>query len=55
MLEETGWFMGDFQKAFGELVKEGKARNIDDDKGRRRSQFIHYKENSGKGERLVRI
>jgi three-Cys-motif partner protein len=55
MIEETGWFMGDFQKAFGELVKDGKARNLDDDKGRRRSQFVHYKENSGKGEKLVRI
>lgn len=55
MLEESGWFMGDFQRAFGELVKDSKARNIDDDKGRRRSQFVHYKENSGKGERLVKI
>lgn len=55
MLEETGWFMGDFQKAFGELVKDGKARNLNDDKGRRRSQFVHYKENSGKGEKLVKI
>jgi len=55
MLEETGWFMGDFQKAFGELVKVGKARNLNDDKGRRRSQFVHYKENSGKGEKLAKI
>ena len=55
MLEETGWFMGDFQKAFGELVKDGKAGNLNDDKGRRRSQFVHYKENSGKGEKLVKI
>jgi three-Cys-motif partner protein len=55
MLEETGWFMKDFQKAFGELVKDGKARNIDDEKGKRRSQFVHYERNSGKGERLVKI
>jgi three-Cys-motif partner protein len=55
MLEETGWFMRDFQKAFGELAKAGKARNLDDSTGRRRSQFVHYEENGGKGERLVRI
>jgi hypothetical protein len=55
MLEETGWFMGDFQKAFSELAKAGRARNLDDLKGKRRSQFVHYEENSGKGERLVKI
>lgn len=55
MIEETDWFMGDFQKAFDELVKESNARNLDDLKGMRRSQFVHYKENSGKGERLVKI
>jgi hypothetical protein len=47
--------MRDFQKAFGELAKAGKARNLDDSTGRRRSQFVHYEENGGKGERLVRI
>ncbi|MDA8083294.1 MAG: hypothetical protein M0024_06525 [Nitrospiraceae bacterium] len=55
MLEETGWFIGDLQKALGELVTDCKARNLDDDKGRRRSQFVHYKGNSGRGERLVNI
>ena len=29
MLENTEWFPGDFQKAFGELTKEGKVRNLD--------------------------
>lgn len=29
MLENTEWFPGDFQKAFGELAKEGKVRNLD--------------------------
>lgn len=55
MLEETGWFMGDFQRAFGELAKAGNARNLDDLSGRRRSQFVHYEENGGKGERLVKL
>lgn len=29
MLEQTEWFPGDFQKAFAELVKEGKVKNLD--------------------------
>lgn len=29
MLEETGWFISDFQNAFRELVTEGKAKNLD--------------------------
>jgi len=29
MLESTEWFPGDFQKAFSELAKEGKVRNLD--------------------------
>ncbi len=29
MLENTEWFPGDFQRAFGELTKEGKVRNLD--------------------------
>lgn len=29
MLEETGWFISDFQSAFRELEKEGKAKNLD--------------------------
>jgi three-Cys-motif partner protein len=53
MLEETGWFMGDFQKAFGELVKDGKAQNLDDQTSKRRSRFVHYETNSGHGERLA--
>lgn len=28
MLEETGWFVSDFQNAFRELEKEGKAKNL---------------------------
>lgn len=29
MLEQTDWFPGDFQKAFAELEKEGKVKNLD--------------------------
>lgn len=29
MLEETGWFISDFQNAFRELDTEGKAKNLD--------------------------
>lgn len=29
MLEETGWFVSDFQKAFNELISEGKVENLD--------------------------
>ena len=29
MLEETGWFPGDFQRALGNLMEAGKVRNLD--------------------------
>jgi hypothetical protein len=54
MLEETDWFIGDIQSAFGELEEEGKVRNIDS-KGKRRTNFVHFEENKGKGEQLVRL
>jgi three-Cys-motif partner protein len=54
MLEETDWFIGDIQSAFGELEEEGKTRNIDS-KGKRRTSFVHFEENKGKGEQLVRL
>lgn len=53
MLEDTGWFVGDFQRAFGELESEGKVKNCDR-KGRRRINFVHFEENRSKGELLVR-
>lgn len=53
MLEETGWFEGDFQAAFGELEKEGRAKNLDT-KGRRRTKFVHFDAHNNKGERLVK-
>ena len=52
MLEETGWFESNFQEAFHELQKEGKAKNLDDaEKSKRRSKFVHFNEN----ERLIKV
>jgi three-Cys-motif partner protein len=53
MLEETGWFEGDFQAAFGELEKEGRVKNLDAT-GRRRTKFVHFTEHGNRGELLVR-
>lgn len=41
MLEETGWLIRDFQQAFGELLAEGMAENVDA-RGRRRTHFVHF-------------
>ena len=50
MLEETEWFPGDLQKAFGELVKEGKVRNLDA-KRARPVKAVNFE----KGETLERV
>jgi three-Cys-motif partner protein len=55
MLEETGWFESDLQAAFGELVAEGQATNLDDEKKRRRKKYIHFDADHNQGERLVRL
>jgi hypothetical protein len=55
MLEETGWFESDLQTAFGELMGEGKAANVDDEKKRRRKKYIHFDANHNEGERLTRL
>jgi hypothetical protein len=54
MLEETGWFESDLQKAFGELLSEGKVENLDSGP-KRRSRFVHFDENRNKGERLRKL
>lgn len=51
MLEETRWFEGDIQTAFGELEKEGMVKNFDA-KNKRRKRFVHFTANGGKGERI---
>jgi three-Cys-motif partner protein len=47
MLEETDWFPSDLQRALGDLMREGRVRNLDA-VGRRRTRFVHF----DKGERL---
>jgi len=54
MLEETAWFEKDLQKAFGDLEREGKVKNLEST-GRRRTKFVHFADNRSKGERLVRL
>jgi hypothetical protein len=54
MLEETGWFESDFQKAFGELLSEGKVENLDMGT-KRRSRFVHFDANRNKGERRRKL
>jgi three-Cys-motif partner protein len=41
MLEETGWFVSDFQKAFNELINEGKVENLDASR-KRPVHAIHF-------------
>lgn len=50
MLEETGWFESDFQKAFGELARKGLVKNLDGTP-KRRSKFVYFKD----GEQLVKV
>jgi len=49
MLEETGWQISDFQRAFGQLLAAGKAENTDA-RGKRPKHFVHF----DKAERLRR-
>jgi len=51
MLEETGWFMDDFQKAFLELEREGKVRNLAST-GMRTGDPVRYWANGNRGEFL---
>jgi hypothetical protein len=55
MLEETCWFEGDFQRAFGNLQRAGKVKNVDDHSQRRRTKFVHFQENRNQGELLVKV
>jgi three-Cys-motif partner protein len=50
MLEETGWFISDFQKAFNELISEGKVKNLDAPR-KRPVHAVHFE----KGELLRRL
>jgi hypothetical protein len=56
MLEETDWFISDFQIAFKELLDEGKVENIDARNiKRRKTLFVYYKADYNRGELLKRI
>jgi three-Cys-motif partner protein len=55
MLEETGWFESDLQMAFGELEKEGKVANLDDEKHRRLKKFVHFDADYNQGENLIKV
>jgi three-Cys-motif partner protein len=56
MIEETDWFISDFQIAFKELLDEGKVENIDAKNIERRlTQFVKFTVNNGYGESLKKI
>jgi len=54
MLEETGWFISDLQKAFKKLEKEGLAQNLNS-KRNRPKHAIHFDTNNGNGEFLRKM
>jgi hypothetical protein len=54
MLEETGWFMEDFQRAFLELEREGKVRNLAST-GMRTGNPVRYWANGNRGEVLEKV
>jgi len=54
MLEETGWFMDDFQKAFLELEHEGMVKNLAST-GMRTGDPVRYWANGNRGEFLEKI
>ena len=54
MLEETGWFMDDFQRAFSELEREGKVRNLAST-GMRTGNPVRYWANGNRGEVLEKV
>jgi predicted ester cyclase len=54
MLEETRWYIIDFQKAFNGLLSEGKVKNLSSTR-KRPVHAIHFKANYGKGEFLIKV
>ncbi len=54
MLEETGWFMEDFQRAFQELEREGKVKNLAST-GMRTENPVRYWANGNRGEILEKV
>lgn len=54
MLEDTEWFPRDFQRAFGELERDGQVKNFNAEK-KRRSKFVHFDANRNEGELLAKV
>ena len=54
MLEETGWFISEFQRAFGELQLEKRVTNLDA-RRMRPIHVVHFDSNAHSGEYLARI
>jgi three-Cys-motif partner protein len=54
MLEQTGWFISNFQLAFKELENEGKVKNCDSTR-KRPKNVINFQANNNSGELLVRL
>ncbi len=56
MIEETDWFINDFQVAFRKLHDEGRVKNLDaENMKRRKTLFVNYKANDNNGEFLKKI
>lgn len=54
MVEETGWLISHFQKAFLELEQQKLVRNLDK-KRKRLKNIVNFEANHGKGELLEKI
>ncbi|MDD5094424.1 MAG: three-Cys-motif partner protein TcmP [Dehalococcoidia bacterium] len=54
MLEETGWFISDFQAAFRELQSENKAKNLDARRNRP-TNVVHFHKKNHQGEYLQKL
>ena len=56
MIEETDWFINDFQIAFKELLDESKVKNLDAENIERRwAHFEKFKASNNHGESLMKI
>jgi len=54
MIEETGWFISNFQVALAELISEGKVRNLDASRIRPKN-VVDFSKNKNAGEFLQRL
>lgn len=54
ILEEKGWFISEIQKAFIQLEEDGKVRNLNA-KRKRKKHAIHFEKNNHQGEPVVRL